>query len=210
MSFREMRCTSFTESSQSSHTLHPSPGAGSTICSTVSSHKLTAPEHPAAPQKSVGHLGMTINLDLLCTLVHLHTVLKLHYHYVREMKQILYCCCEQFTIPSSYSVFFLCPLYTCLHRGPEVTKWIAFLKVLFSRKLLQVFRTTLKTVEEKHRVYLVPKTSMPTDRFTRWDAPEIGIGYDICPSILSDDVLPPSDMFCVCIQNNACSSQNVL
>lgn len=47
-----------------------------------------APRCP--PNHPVGHLGMSINLDLLCTLVHLHTVLKLHYHYVREMKQIYF------------------------------------------------------------------------------------------------------------------------
>lgn len=38
----------------------------------------------------------------------------------RNETNILHCCCEQFTIPSSYSVF-LCILYTCLHRGPGVS-----------------------------------------------------------------------------------------
>lgn len=95
MSFKEMRCTSFAESSQSSHTLHPSPGAGSTNCSTVSSHKLTAPEHPAAPQppsrppwkdyrfRPIVHISPFAQ-------AYRHTVLKLHYYYVREMKQIYF------------------------------------------------------------------------------------------------------------------------
>lgn len=122
MSFREMRCTSFTESSQSSHTLHSSLEAGSTNCSTVSSHKLTAPEHPAAPQPPS---RPPWNVYKFRPIVHISSFaycLKIALSLCkRNETNILYCCCEQFTIPSSYSVFFLCPLYTCLHRGPGIS-----------------------------------------------------------------------------------------
>lgn len=76
---------------------------------------------PLPPNHPVGHLGMSINLDLLCIRSFAYCLKIALSLCKRNETNILYCCCEQFTIPSSYSVFFLCPLYTCLHRGPGVS-----------------------------------------------------------------------------------------